>query len=273
MKKALEENPDAFEYDSVYDTMKAVSDAPKSQKSKEPKYMNTLLKTAEFRKKEKDRAEERKIQKEREAEGEQFEDKEAFVTSAYKEKLKELRETEEREKREKQCEDLLDVKKQGDLSGFYRHLLRQEVGEEKVSESGIRDFGIGSSAPQAATSSSAGQQATFSKSQKKRSQNLRARNEEESDEEEVPEPTLTETDAIVSGTVKEEPLEQKVDAKKESEPVAKAEIKEEPEIKEPPKPKVDRKVLIQLKFTKRTIGEAFEAARERFLERKRLRAG
>lgn len=43
---------------------------------------------------------EKKIQKEREMEGDAFDDKEAFVTSAYKKKLQERAEEEEREKRE-----------------------------------------------------------------------------------------------------------------------------------------------------------------------------
>lgn len=111
----------------------------------------------EERKKEQERRDERKIQKEREAEGEQFADKEAFVTSAYRQKLKERQEELEREKREAALEGeglkyfallwvlnctssifinsfsaALDVKKQKDLSGFYRHLLNQTVGEEAV---------------------------------------------------------------------------------------------------------------------------------------------
>lgn len=43
---------------------------------------------------------ERKIQKEREMEGGEFDHKEAFVTSAYKKKLQERAEEEEREKRQ-----------------------------------------------------------------------------------------------------------------------------------------------------------------------------
>lgn len=43
---------------------------------------------------------ERKIQKEREMEGEEFAHKEAFVTSAYKKKLQERAEEEERERRQ-----------------------------------------------------------------------------------------------------------------------------------------------------------------------------
>lgn len=58
------------------------------------------MRAVEERKKEQDRRDDRKIQKEREAEGEKFADKDAFVTSAYRQKLKEREEELEREKRE-----------------------------------------------------------------------------------------------------------------------------------------------------------------------------
>lgn len=47
---------------------------------------------------------ERKIQLERQAEGEEFKEKEEFVTSAYKKKLLEMQEEEDREKREAEME-------------------------------------------------------------------------------------------------------------------------------------------------------------------------
>lgn len=69
------------------------------------------------------------IQKERELEGEQFKDKETFVTSAYRKKLEELRKAEEREKHEEYLEAIGDVKKQKNLDGFYRHLYEQKLGK------------------------------------------------------------------------------------------------------------------------------------------------
>lgn len=47
---------------------------------------------------------EKKIQKEREMEGDEFKDKEAFLTTAYKKKLQEKSEEEEREKKEAELE-------------------------------------------------------------------------------------------------------------------------------------------------------------------------
>lgn len=45
------------------------------------------------------RAEEKMMQRERELEGDQFKDKEAFVTQAYKEQMEQVRQAEEEEKR------------------------------------------------------------------------------------------------------------------------------------------------------------------------------
>ncbi|CAG08876.1 unnamed protein product, partial [Tetraodon nigroviridis] len=136
MQKALEQDSTVYDYDAVYDEIQNQRQE-KTQKvlqgtDKRPKYIHQLMKAVDDRKKEQERREERKIQKEREAEGEKFADKEAYVTSAYKKKLEEQKEELEREKREAALEAALDVKKQKDLSGFYRHFLNQTVGEEAI---------------------------------------------------------------------------------------------------------------------------------------------
>jgi coiled-coil domain-containing protein 55 len=63
------------------------------------RYIDNLVNASVKRKIELERAEERKVQREREAEGSLFDDKEAFVTEAYKEKQKELKRLEEEEKK------------------------------------------------------------------------------------------------------------------------------------------------------------------------------
>ena len=75
----------------------------------QPKYITSLLKMAEVRKREEERRVERKVQKEREEEGNQFADKEAFVTSAYKKKMLEQQALEEKERREAAMEGELPV--------------------------------------------------------------------------------------------------------------------------------------------------------------------
>ena len=98
---------------------------------RKPKYIANLLKQAEVRERERERRVERKVQKEREAEGEEFKDKESFVTSAYRKKMEEMEKAEAEEARKEEIEKILDVRKQKDMSGFYRHLYRQTMGEEK----------------------------------------------------------------------------------------------------------------------------------------------
>ncbi|GFV61619.1 nuclear speckle splicing regulatory protein 1 [Trichonephila clavipes] len=137
-QKELCEDPSIYEYDSIYDDMKAkeVAKIAGPKDNKPSRYINTLLKAADKRKKEYERRVERKVQVEREKEGDKFKDKEAFVTSAYKQKMQEMEEEEERERRENLMNEMMDVTKQKDLSGFYRHFLKQSVGEEKIPEFG-----------------------------------------------------------------------------------------------------------------------------------------
>lgn len=143
IQKALAEDSTVYEYDSIYDEMQKKKEESNSKlllgKDRKPKYIHNLLKAVEIRKKEQEKRMEKKIQREREMEKGEFDDKEAFVTSAYKKKLQERAEEEEREKRAAALEARLDVTKQKDLSGFYRHLLNQAVGEEEVPTCSFRE--------------------------------------------------------------------------------------------------------------------------------------
>ncbi|XP_028400519.1 nuclear speckle splicing regulatory protein 1-like [Dendronephthya gigantea] len=129
INKVLEDDPTAYDYDAVYDKMaerKANILAAKSAKvDRKPKYINNLLKFAEVRKKEDERRIERQVQKEREAEGDEFADKDAFVTSAYRQRMQELAEEEERLRKQEERDG--DVTKQADLTKFYRNLLDRNV--------------------------------------------------------------------------------------------------------------------------------------------------
>lgn len=143
IQKALAEDSTVYEYDSIYDEMQRKKEESNPKlllgKDQKPKYIHNLLKAVEIRKKEQEKRMEKKIQREREMEKGEFDDKEAFVTSAYKKKLEERAEEEEREKRAAALEARLDVTKQKDLSGFYRHLLNQTVGEEAVPKSSFSE--------------------------------------------------------------------------------------------------------------------------------------
>jgi coiled-coil domain-containing protein 55 len=66
----------------------------------QPRYIAGLLKAAEERKREDERRAEKKVQKEREKEGGEFDDKEVFVTGAYRKKMQDMQALEEKERRE-----------------------------------------------------------------------------------------------------------------------------------------------------------------------------
>lgn len=138
MQKALQEDPTIYQYDEVYDNMERTKNQLKEEKNdekKKPKYIESLLKAAERRKREQEHRIERMVQKEREAEGSMYADKESFVTSAYRAKLEEFRKMEEEESRMDRLEAIGDVKKQQDMSGFYRHLYEQTIKGPEESES------------------------------------------------------------------------------------------------------------------------------------------
>jgi len=74
----------------------------------QPKYIGNLLKAAEQRKQNMERRIEKSVQKEREAEKGLFDDKEAFVTDAYRRKMEQIRQEEERECRQEELEGISD---------------------------------------------------------------------------------------------------------------------------------------------------------------------
>ncbi|TFY72679.1 hypothetical protein EVG20_g319 [Dentipellis fragilis] len=125
-----------FQYDEVWDNMqhaKLKQKEVKEQESKErkPKYISNLLSTAATRRLDHIRAEEKMIQREREAEGDEFEGKEAFVTQAYKDQMAEVRKAEEEERQREELEKKKSGKSTG-LAHFYRKML--EESEQKHEE-------------------------------------------------------------------------------------------------------------------------------------------
>ncbi|KAJ1920078.1 hypothetical protein H4219_001607 [Mycoemilia scoparia] len=118
-------DPSIYDYDGAYDVMKSAEKAAKDQirsekHERKSKYIDALLKTAERRKFDQARVKEKIIQKEREAEGELYADKEKFVTTAYKEQMEEMRRLEEEEKLKEEAED---VTKRKDMTGFYQNYI------------------------------------------------------------------------------------------------------------------------------------------------------
>lgn len=121
---AAELDSSVYEYDAVYDSLKPKKKETKEDQERRPKYMKSLLQAAETRKRDQLIAEEKKIAREREEEGEEFADKEKFVTEAYKKQQEENRRIEEEEKRREEAE----AKKNegGGMSAFYRKMLDKD---------------------------------------------------------------------------------------------------------------------------------------------------
>merc|ERR1712210_168346 len=90
-----------YEYDELYDDMKAEKEDQKKEKkdpkNRKSKYMEGIMKTFQKRELLHARREERKAHKERAEEKDEFADKEQFITNAYREKLKEMKAAEEEE--------------------------------------------------------------------------------------------------------------------------------------------------------------------------------
>lgn len=129
-------DPTIYDYDAVYDSLHAkpvvsgnASSAAAANEAKKPKYMQSLLAAAEIRKRDQLRAKEKMLAKERELEGDEFADKEKFVTAAYKRQQEEVRKAEaeealrEREAAERQRRD------GGGLKSMYKAMLERD--EEK----------------------------------------------------------------------------------------------------------------------------------------------
>lgn len=275
-----------------------------------------MIKNRENREKEQELRSERKIQKEREAEGNEFQDKETYVTTAYKEKLEEMRKAREEIEQQEREENFLDVTKQSDLNGFYRSLWKNNLSNSNEHDpEGIRvlerlfkstnfcNFMFVETAKEE-------QSIKFNKkSSNSKKLNLRERNmtnEEENDDAEnsvvidkapVPleqpqcstkqRPLSTAETEMSKSEAQSPPLEMssksgtkkrlldekknEKDTPKESPEIANSTEVVHPEEEPVKKPKIDRAELIRRLFTKRTVGQGFEDAKCRYLERKALR--
>jgi coiled-coil domain-containing protein 55 len=119
-----------YDYDTFHDQLKPQKKITQEDIEKKPKYMSNLLKAAAVRKRDATIAEEKKLARERETEGEEFADKEKFVTSAYKKQQEENRRLEE-EERIREAEEEKKNKGTG-MTNFYKNML--ERGEQKHAE-------------------------------------------------------------------------------------------------------------------------------------------
>ncbi|KAK2762610.1 hypothetical protein FQN54_000783 [Arachnomyces sp. PD_36] len=132
---ATDLDPTIYSYDDIYDSIhtKPASKTNNNDSSnpEAPKYMTSLLRSADVRKRDQLRARDRLLAKEREAEGDEFADKEKFVTAAYKAQQEEVKKIEEEEARREEEEEER-RKKGGGMVGFYKDML--DRGERRHEE-------------------------------------------------------------------------------------------------------------------------------------------
>ncbi|KAI1484163.1 coiled-coil domain-containing protein 55-domain containing protein [Daldinia eschscholtzii] len=130
-QQAAEElDPSIYDYDAVYDSLKPEKKATQEDIERKPKYMKNLMASAAVRKRDALIAEEKKIARERAEEGEEYADKEKFVTEAYKKQQEENRRIEEEER--KREEEEAKKNKGGGMTAFYKDLL--ERGDKRHAE-------------------------------------------------------------------------------------------------------------------------------------------
>ncbi|KAI8626841.1 hypothetical protein F5Y19DRAFT_191323 [Xylariaceae sp. FL1651] len=130
-QEAAEElDPSIYDYDAVYDSLRPEKKVTQEDIERKPKYMKNLITSAAVRKRDALIAEEKKIAREREEEGEEYADKEKFVTEAYKKQQEENRRLEEEERRRE--EEEVRKNKGGGMTAFYKELL--ERGDQRHAE-------------------------------------------------------------------------------------------------------------------------------------------
>jgi hypothetical protein len=130
VKAAEEIDASIFDYDSFHDAKSTVIEAKKEATrqdaiDRKPKYINNLLDAAARRKQDQQIAREKQLQRERENEGDEFADKEKFVTSAYKQQQEETRKLEEEEKKRAEEEEKRKRQMGGGMQSFYRNMMDQ----------------------------------------------------------------------------------------------------------------------------------------------------
>ena len=129
VEKALETDPTIYDYDAAYDAIHAKDAERKAQRKKEAderksKYMENFISAAKTREQDLARAKDKQLQREREAEGAMYADKEKFVTEAYKKQQEEIRIAEEEEKKRQAAEE--EKRKASGMQGFYRGIMDEQ---------------------------------------------------------------------------------------------------------------------------------------------------
>jgi coiled-coil domain-containing protein 55 len=237
------------------------------------------MKAAARRQIEYEKMQDRKYSKEREGEGDLWSDKEVFVTSAYRKRMEERLKIEEEEKNQDMIDNLLDVRKQKDLSGFYTSMLKIRTGEMVLEEESQKEKRLK-------------EETKFKETQQKHNQkSFRTKNRDDISSEEEDEDIKKDENNQEENTEQNDNANFKIESNKNdemSEPLLKKpkseELKTDAE-KEKQDNVNETKVIEQNKlpalskeeekrirrekiFTKRTVGDRFDAEMAEFFQRK-----
>ena len=225
------------------------------------------MKAAARRQMDFERTTEKKIQKELDAEGDLFSDKEVFVTSAYKKKIEERQKIEEEERRQEQIESLLDVRKQKNLSGFYTSMLRMRTGEFVIEEESEKEKRLKEEEQKLNKEEAEKKLKPSRQYRSKRDESSEDEEEEKKEEEKkVAESNLDKDEQSSDNVPKlDEPSAKKIKIEPQEEvQIKQEEIEPEKKISKEEKLEMRRKYL----FTKRTVGEKFDAELADYFRRK-----
>ncbi|KAJ4986425.1 coiled-coil domain-containing protein 55 [Stagonosporopsis vannaccii] len=127
--EAAQQDASLYDYDSAYDALHArqaavAAAAREDAAARKPKYIDALFSASEQRKKDQLRARDKLLAREREAEGDEFADKDAFVTGAYKAQQEEARRAEEEERIRLEEEERQKAKH--GMQGFHKQMLLEQ---------------------------------------------------------------------------------------------------------------------------------------------------
>ncbi|KAL5604473.1 hypothetical protein BROUX41_002442 [Berkeleyomyces rouxiae] len=120
-----------YDYDAVYDSLKPPPKTKSAQEDEEdaqPRYMTGIVAAAAVRKRDAMAAEQVKVDREREAEGDDFADKEVFVTAAYK------KQQEDKKKMDAELAQIEEAEAEkrkggGGMTDFYKKILKEKEEE------------------------------------------------------------------------------------------------------------------------------------------------
>jgi coiled-coil domain-containing protein 55 len=127
-QEALAADATIYDYDAAYEAQQASLALKKAAEQADPsgpktKYMDSLFAAAELRKADQQRARDKQLQRERENEGDEFADKEKFVTSAYVSAQEESLRAEAEEKARVAAEE--ENRRKYGMQGFHKQMLAE----------------------------------------------------------------------------------------------------------------------------------------------------